>query len=165
MKGRPSNLVRSRQNNRRQEAWTLVSCQRIFPSGPNSHFILVQNGNGQDEGKRDILSQSQNLYEKHQLAIKQQTDRIDNSYEYDGDRWLKRTGWRKFLAGSVRSQALEYVVEPGQSSPSYEGEIWDAVASLITRAEKLLSCTSHFVRVAIVQVEQSHHIQQPLLPY
>ncbi|CAC9888840.1 unnamed protein product, partial [Aureobasidium pullulans] len=60
---------------------------------------------------------------------------------------------------------LEYVVEPRQGSPPYESMIWDAVAHLIGRAEELLLRSSHFVRVAIVQVEDSHHIQQPLQPY
>ncbi|KAI4749955.1 hypothetical protein E4T51_16663 [Aureobasidium sp. EXF-12344] len=98
--------------------------------------------------------------------MRQQRDRIDDPYDdYDGDRWLKRTGWQNFLAGSSRTETLGYIVEPGRASPPYEIKIWDAVASLIVRAEKLLTRTSHFVRVAIVQVEDSHHIQQPLQPY
>jgi hypothetical protein len=106
------------------------------------------------------------LYERHQSIMQQQRDHVnESSYEYDGDRWLKRTGWRNFLTGSVRTKVLEYVIEPRQGSPSYESMIWDAVAHLIVRAEKLLLRSSHFVRVAIVQVEDSHHIQQPLQPY
>ena len=86
--------------------------------------------------------------------MRQQRDHIEEpSCAYDGDRWLERIGWRTFLTGTARTKVLEYVIEPRQGSPPYESKIWDGVASLIVRAEKLLSRTSHFVRVAIVQVE------------
>jgi len=164
-KGRPSNIVRGTSLALQGKPWIKVSCQRVFPSGPNSHFIRVRESGNDNSIPQRVPSTPLSLYEKHQSVIKLQRDRIDDPYEYDGDRWLKRTGWRKFLTGSVRSQALEYVVEPRQGSPPYESKIWDAVASLIVRAEKLLSRTSHFIRVEVVQVEQSHHIQQPLQPY
>ena len=169
-KGRPSGLVRSLAPSTIQgdRPWIEVSCQRIFPSGPDSHFIRVRSidsadGDGDDTPHPPPPPRS--LYERHEAAVRQQRDRIDDPYDYDGDRWLKRTGWRKFLAGSSRTKTLEYIVEPGRTSPPYEIKIWDAVASLIVRAETLLARTSHFVRVAIVQVEDSHHIQQPLQPY
>ncbi|THV80043.1 hypothetical protein D6D27_08852 [Aureobasidium pullulans] len=130
-----------------------------FPLGPTP--ILSANGNDIPHPMLPL-----GLYERHQSIMQQQRDHVDkSSYEYDGDRWLKRTGWRNFLTGSVRTKVLEYVVEPRQGSPPYESMIWDAVAHLIGRAEELLLRSSHFVRVAIVQVEDSHHIQQPLQPY
>ncbi|THW91892.1 hypothetical protein D6D18_06444 [Aureobasidium pullulans] len=169
-KGRPSRLVRSLAPSATQgdQPWIEVSCQRIFPSGPDSHFIRVRSIDSADGDGDDTphpLLPPRSLYERHETAIRQQRDRIDDPYDYDGDRWLKRTEWQKFLAGSSRTKTLEYIVEPGRASPPYEIKIWDAVASLIVRAEKLLTRTSHFVRVAIVQVEDSHHIQQPLQPY
>ncbi|THV64024.1 hypothetical protein D6D28_10221 [Aureobasidium pullulans] len=169
-KGRPSKLVRSLAPSATQgdQPWIEVSCQRIFPSGPDSHFIRVRSIDSADGDGDDTphpLLPPRSLYERHETAIRQQRDRIDDPYDYDGDRWLKRTEWQKFLAGSSRTKTLEYIVEPGRASPPYEIKIWDAVASLIVRAEKLLTRTSHFVRVAIVQVEDSHHIQQPLQPY
>jgi hypothetical protein len=147
------------------QPWKSVSCQRIFPSGPGSHFIPVRDS-GMDQLEQAVLhSPLQSLYERHDLIMEQQRDQISFSYEYDSDRWLKRTGWREFLSGSSRSQAIAYIIKPRQGSPSYEGKIWEAVASLLTRAEGLVQRSSHFVRVAIVQVEESHHIQQPLQPY
>uniref|UniRef100_A0A7N2N6W0 DNA 3'-5' helicase n=1 Tax=Quercus lobata TaxID=97700 RepID=A0A7N2N6W0_QUELO len=164
-KGRPSGLVRGiAPAARDRPPWIEVSCQRIFPSGPDSHFIPVREIDGDDDVTRRLTVRP-GLYERHEEAVRQQRDRIDDPYGYDGDRWLKRTGWQKFLAGSSRTKTLEYIVEPGRASPPYEIKIWGAVASLIVRAEKLLTRTSHFVRVAIVQVEDSHHIQQPLQPY
>jgi superfamily II DNA helicase RecQ len=171
-RGRPSGLVRSIASLATQgdRPWIRVSCQRIFPSGPDSHFIRVRDIDcaGSNSNSNDIPHPMLplGLYERHQSIMQQQRDHVDkSSYEYDGDRWLKRTGWRNFLTGSVRTKVLEYVVEPRQGSPPYESMIWDAVAHLIGRAEELLLRSSHFVRVAIVQVEDSHHIQQPLQPY
>jgi hypothetical protein len=163
-KGRPSGLVRSLASSTIQgdQPWIEVSCQRIFPSGPDSHFIPVRE-TGDDVTRRQTTLPGP--YERHETVMRQQRDRIDDPYDYDGDRWLKRTGWQNFLAGSSRTETLGYIVEPGRASPPYEIKIWDAVASLIVRAEKLLTRTSHFVRIAIVQVEDSHHIQQPLQPY
>lgn len=133
---------------------------KVFPSGPNSHFVRVRRAHAT---ATDVVRGDKppppppptpGPYERHRSAMRQQRDHIEEpSCAYDGDRWLERIGWRTFLTGTARTKVLEYVIEPRQGSPPYESKIWDGVASLIVRAEKLLSRTSHFVRVAIVQVE------------
>jgi len=40
-RGRPSQAVRNYITSQGQTPWTVVRCQRIFPSGPDSHYIHV----------------------------------------------------------------------------------------------------------------------------
>jgi hypothetical protein len=64
-KGRPTNIVRGTRPSEVEAAWIEVSCQRIFPSGPNSSYIRVRESDNVDNTRQHMSSSMQGLYERH----------------------------------------------------------------------------------------------------
>jgi hypothetical protein len=148
-----------------------VFCYRIYPSGHDSHFICVQHlyytGNCEDTPRPAPFPSD--LYVRHRSTTRRQRNRVEEpSYEYDADRPLERSRWRDFLAVLARTDVLRYAVEPGRGSSPHKSKIWDGVASITMWVERLLSSTSHFVRVATIRrsraITSSDHSSPPAKP-
>jgi hypothetical protein len=73
-KGRPSDLVRgTAPATQPRPPWIEVSCQKIFPSGPNSHFIPVRETGETGETGDDVTWRPTTLpgpYERHETVMR-----------------------------------------------------------------------------------------------
>jgi Orsellinic acid/F9775 biosynthesis cluster protein D len=158
-KGRPSTAVRATLP---PLPWISVRCQRLFASGPGSHYFAVRT---MDQTVETPVSRT---WQQMETAVQQaQEALLDNIQDNSDDisPWLRRTRWAEILQGFTRTQLLCYIQEPDVSEESDETKLWNAVRRLIEHCQRTVMKSGNFVRMQMVQTEQTSRPQQPLQAY
>ena len=143
--------------------WISVQCQRLFASGPGSHYFEVRT-----TGRTTVETPTTGTWQQMESAVQQAQEALLNDIQDDPDDtspWLRRTRWAEILQGFTRTQLLRYIQEPDANQEPDETQLWDAVRSLIEHCQRTVMSSGNFVRMQMVQTEQTARPQQPLQAY
>ena len=178
-KGRPGVITQRRIKRRFQEACKPVHCQRYFPSRHGSQFFEVRQPDQAHESQARFVNGEQ-LWEKIQKNArdaweeqKRAAQQLVEEHNVDeGNPWLERTGWSKYLQGIDRDELLTSI-EPPQQDPTQQTDV-DQVEVAIWKAIEKVARVSQttvndrvgvYVRLEAIRDQQNQIPYQPLKAY
>lgn len=171
-RGRPGKVERARSSDQGGLPWKAVVCQRLFLTGPQSHYIEIRDPLPAEDPVRSRALEN-DVWQKIESDRRRSKETLLNVVIEDPavqiNPWLSRTQWSTYLKGFERSSLLQLVEEPrgdDDDETPLESFVWATVRSLLRACQyNATTAAGIFVRMEVVQNDQDRRQTVPLQAY